>query len=379
MTEPNLYDVAIIGGGLAGLSLSIQLGKMGHRVILIEKETYPFHKVCGEYISMESWPFLQSIGLPLQDMELPLIKKLQVTAPDGTALDVPLPLGGFGISRYRLDAMLRDIALKNNVDVRENCKVTDVDFANEQFSIQTSTGNLYSKICCGCYGKKSNLDVKWKRPFTLNQSRKLNQYTGIKYHVETDFPVDVIALHNFKNGYCGISKIEGNRYCLCYLTHTDNLKYSGQSIEKMEENILSANPHLKLLFRNSTKVFATPVSISQISFLKKNQVENHVLLLGDAAGLITPLCGNGMSIALHTSKIAAGFMSLFLTTKLSRTEMERAYATQWNSHFAARLRAGRWIQFFFGKEIVTNIFVKLMKRIPALTTWLIKQTHGKPF
>jgi len=48
------YDAAIIGGGLAGLALSIQLSKKGYRVILFEKEQYPFHKVCGEYISMES-------------------------------------------------------------------------------------------------------------------------------------------------------------------------------------------------------------------------------------------------------------------------------------------------------------------------------------
>ena len=59
-----MYDVIIAGGGLAGLALSIQLGKAGHRVALFEKERYPYHKVCGEYISLESWNFLQELGLP---------------------------------------------------------------------------------------------------------------------------------------------------------------------------------------------------------------------------------------------------------------------------------------------------------------------------
>ncbi len=59
------YDVAIVGGGLAGLSLSILLSKKGYQVILFEKEKYPFHKVCGEYISMESWNFIESLGLNL--------------------------------------------------------------------------------------------------------------------------------------------------------------------------------------------------------------------------------------------------------------------------------------------------------------------------
>ena len=379
MKEQTLYDVAIVGGGLAGLSLAIQMGRQGYKVILFEKETYPFHKVCGEYISMESWPFLQSLGLPLEEMNLPRISKLLVTAPGGTTFNAALPLGGFGISRYTLDAKLRDIAVENNVEIRENCKVSNVVFSNETFTVISSSGTVQSKVCCGCYGKKSNLDVKWKRSFTITQSRKLNQFTGIKYHIETDAPTDVITLHNFKNGYCGMSKIEGNRYCLCYLTHTDNLKKSGQSIEKMEETILSANPHLKTLLQTSKKLYATPVSISQISFLQKTQVENHVLLLGDAAGLITPLCGNGMSIALHASKIVSAIITLFLENKTSRAELEITYTTQWKKQFGARMRVGRWIQFFFGKDAVTNLFVKAMKGMPAFSRWIIKQTHGEAF
>ena len=112
-----LYDTAVVGGGLAGLCLSIQLSKVGHSVILFEKETYPFHKVCGEYISMESFPFLESLGLPLSEMNLPIIKNLQLSAPNGNLLQMPLPLGGFGISRYKLDAALKNIAEENGVTV----------------------------------------------------------------------------------------------------------------------------------------------------------------------------------------------------------------------------------------------------------------------
>ncbi|HZZ75876.1 MAG TPA: FAD-dependent oxidoreductase, partial [Puia sp.] len=55
MNTDRKYDVAIVGGGLAGLSLAILLARESYRVCLFEKEAYPFHKVCGEYISMESW------------------------------------------------------------------------------------------------------------------------------------------------------------------------------------------------------------------------------------------------------------------------------------------------------------------------------------
>ncbi|HMK04304.1 MAG TPA: hypothetical protein VK489_08940, partial [Ferruginibacter sp.] len=337
------------------------------------------HKVCGEYISMESWDFIESLGVPLSGLQLPVIKKLVVTAPNGNKLEQDLPLGGFGISRYKLDAALRDIALHNGVAVFENCKVTDVVFLNNVFILQSMQGKFSGRTCCGSFGKRSNLDVRWNRDFINQKPNKLNNYIGVKYHVKTQFPAGTIALHNFKDGYCGISEIEENKYCLCYLTNAKNLKANYNSIEEMEVNILHKNPYLKHLFEHSERLYSSPVTISQISFDKKTQVENHVLLLGDAAGMITPLCGNGMSMALHGSKIAAGFIDLFFLGKINRGEMEKGYSKHWKAVFSKRLRTGRQIQSLFGKTWATNIFVSVMKRLPSLTRSLIKQTHGKPF
>src|SRR5258708_13449414 len=105
-----MYDVIITGGGLAGLSLSIQLVRAGYRVALFEKETYPYHKVCGEYISLESWNFLEELGLPLSDWNLPIIRRLLLSSPNGQSLEQELPLGGFGISRYKIDAALAGVS-----------------------------------------------------------------------------------------------------------------------------------------------------------------------------------------------------------------------------------------------------------------------------
>src|SRR5579863_10090348 len=77
------YDVALVGGGLAGLSLSILLANANYRVALFEKEKYPFHRVCGEYISLESWNFLEELGVPLSDWNLPVIRKVLISAPNG--------------------------------------------------------------------------------------------------------------------------------------------------------------------------------------------------------------------------------------------------------------------------------------------------------
>jgi flavin-dependent dehydrogenase len=379
MIKQSSYDLSIIGGGLAGLSLSIQLAKKGYSVALFEKEQYPFHKVCGEYISLESWDFIESLGLPLSTMQLPIIKKLTVTAPNGNCLEQHLPLGGFGISRYTIDNELKNIAISAGADIYENCKVVDVTFTNEAFHLDTTKGIFVSKVCCGSFGKRSNLDVKWKREFVLQKNNKLNNHIGVKYHIKFNGTPDTIALHNFKGGYCGISKIENDTWCLCYLTSAENLKQYNNSIRAMEKNVLYKNIHLKKIFDTATILYKAPVTISQISFAKKNAVQNHILLCGDAAGMITPLCGNGMSMALHSSKLAAGAINDFLQNKISRLQLENIYSENWRNNFAKRLLVGRILQKLFGKVWVTNVFIGLMKKLPLITNAIIKKTHGERF
>jgi flavin-dependent dehydrogenase len=375
----NTYDIGIIGGGLAGLCLSIQAAKKGYQVLLIEKETYPFHKVCGEYISLESWGFLQRIGLPLSQMQLPIIDTLKVSSPNGNYLQQALPQGGFGISRYKLDNLLKNIAVESGVTFIESCKAEDVLFEEENFTISTVNQLFTCKVCCGSFGKRSNLDIKWKRKFTLQKNNRLNNYIGVKYHIKSNAPINEIVLHNFKYGYCGMSKIEDDLYCLCYLTTSKNLNQNNNSIELMQKNILQQNPFLGTIFSTTEMVYEKPLVISQISFSQKKQIENHVILIGDAAGMITPLCGNGMSMAMHGSKIAFEKIDLFLANKISRTQMELDYTNDWQKQFKRRLQVGRIIQSMFGQKWVTNILISILKNNKWLTKKLIKLTHGKPF
>ncbi|TMI96840.1 MAG: FAD-binding protein [Bacteroidetes bacterium] len=374
-----VYDLAIVGGGLAGLALAIQSARAGYQTVLFEKEKYPFHKVCGEYVSLESWDFLEELGVPLSQMNLPIIKRLLVTAANGKQLEQDLPLGGFGISRYKLDAMLAGIARQSGVEVIEGTKVDDVKFEKDLFSMHSAAGSWRSRIVAGTFGKRSNLDVKWKRRFILQKQNKLNNYIAVKYHVKTNWPCDLIALHNFKDGYCGISQIEEEKYCLCYLSTAKNLERSGNSIPQMEKQILHQNPHLKKIFLESEMLYASPVTISQISFSRKTQVEGHVIMVGDAAGMITPLCGNGMSMALHGSKIAFEQIRLFLQNKIPRWQMEQDYARNWQKQFGKRLWTGRWIQKFFGSVAMSDMLISILKPMPHVTTRLINATHGQPF
>ncbi len=379
MESGNKYDLAIVGGGLAGLALSIQLARQGHAIILFEKEQYPFHRVCGEYISLESWDFLTNLGVDLDKMQVPIITQLQVSGVDGKLLQQKLPQGGFGLSRYRMDYELVKIARREGVLVLDNTRVNDLRFEKDECVIETSHQVYRASVVAATYGKRSNIDIKWKRPFTRVSRSKLNNYVGVKYHIKMKFPADTIALHNFDNGYCGIVKIEDDKHCLCYLTTASNLQKVNGDIKDMEHMILSRNPHLKKIWAESQIIYESPLTISQVSFNKKSQVDRHALMVGDAAGMIAPLCGNGMSMALHGSKIAAATIHSFLRGDISREEMEQQYKRSWHKNFSHRLKTGRRIQRLFGKKWVTDIFISLARFSPRFLNSLIQQTHGKPF
>ncbi len=364
---------------LAGLCLSIQCVNAGYKTVLFEKEQYPFHKVCGEYISNESSPFLQRLGIDLPALQLPQIHQLILSDTKGKTYHFPLDLGGFGISRYTLDNLLYEVALSKGAKILTKTKVTDVTRHDDSFIISASNQNYKAKAACGAWGKKSNLDVQWKRQFVQQKPNKLNHFIGIKYHIQYPFAGDTIALHNFENGYCGISKVEDDKCCLCYLTTANNLTKHNNSIDQMEKELLSQNPVLKNIFSEANFLYKQPLAISQISFDKKSTVENGVLLLGDGAGLITPLCGNGMSMAMHSSLLAFQNIDLFLRQKRPRNEMEGNYETQWQQQFAKRLQVGRTVQRLFGNSTSTALFLQTMKLFPFIANRIIKATHGKEF
>ncbi len=369
-----MNSVLIVGGGLAGLISANYLAEMGVAVTLIEKKSYPFHRVCGEYISNETIPFLKSRGLFPEQFDLPNINRFQLTSVNGRGALLPLDLGGFGISRYTLDNFLYQKAKQRGVTFLLNTEVENITFDSDQFLVQTAGSSLQAAIVIGSFGKRSKLDVAMKRSFM----QKRSPYAGVKYHIRTHHPADLISLHNFKDGYCGLSRIEDGKYTLCYLTHRKNLKIHG-NIKAMEEAVLYKNPFLKSVFQNSEFLYERPEVINEISFATKTPIENHVLMAGDAAGMITPLCGNGMALAIHAAKILSELVKEFVEGKLTREQLEIMYTKKWTSLFANRLWSGRQIQRLFGDEWTSNLAVNLMRNSKSIANLIIRNTHGDAF
>ena len=119
--------------------------------------------------------------------------------------------------------------------------------------------------------------------------------------------------------------------------------------------------------------------ISNVQFHKKHTSVDGIFLLGDAAGSITPLCGNGMSMAIRSAQIASELIIDYLNKKIdSRKLLEAAYQKAWNKAFQNRLKVGHVVANLFNNSTLAEIALWSLKRLPFLLPLIIKQTHGKP-
>ncbi|SNZ00002.1 NAD(P)/FAD-dependent oxidoreductase [Flagellimonas pacifica] len=371
----NSPEVLIIGGGLAGLTAALDLSKKGKKVLVVEKNKYPNHKVCGEYVSNEVKPYLTQLGVILDGLELPKIDTLHLSTQKGKQISVKLPLGGFGISRYAFDHQLYLLAMENGVGFIF-ATVENVQYKDDRFLVKLSSKEeVISSVVIGAYGKRSNIDMKLKRDFIQQKS----PWLGIKCHyVNNSHPSNVVGLHSFPGGYGGLSLTEKGDVNFCCLVKYENFKKE-KDIASFNKNVVYQNPVLKDFLSRATPKFEKHLSIAQISFEKKQAVYNHIVMCGDTAGLIHPLCGNGMAMAIHSAKLAAEQVFRFLEEPdFSRMDMEKSYQKLWTKNFNKRIWIGRQLQqlmlhtkwFNFGMNTAANSKVLLRS--------LIRNTHGTP-
>lgn len=372
MTPISKVPILVVGGGLAGLTTALHLAQSGVEVVLFEKDAFPRHKVCGEYISNEVLPYFQQLGIDPFELGASRIKRCSLSSISGREVHAPLPLGGFGISRYQLDDHLQQQCLAAGVHIIIDT-VSQIHFLEEQFLVQTkSNGNWQADLVIGAYGKRSRLDKELGRSFMEQKA----PYLAVKRHFAGNFPEDLVALHNFKGGYCGVSQVEDGRVNVCYLADYTAFK-PYRDIARFEREVVQQNPHLARCFQEFEPLFENPLTISQVSFAPKERVHQHLLMSGDSAGMIHPLCGNGMGMAIGSAELLSNLILDYTAGKLpSRHALEAAYEHQWRQHYRRRLLAGRIFSTLFSQNYLFDQAVSLLTRMPVLLPFFVRQTHG---
>lgn len=363
------YDVVIIGAGLAGSSAAIQLAQAGLQVLLLEQSRYPVHKLCGEFLSVEVTAAFDRLGVldAVYQAGARAICRAYLTTANGQSFRHILPGTALGLSRYRLDLILFERAAEVGSDCRDGIVVKSVSGnLQDGFGVHTAQGTFTGRMVLAAYGKKSALG---KSSAIGGSSR--SPFVAFKAHYRGFDSADRIELHAFDGGYCGLSAIESGQVNLCWIGHERVLQG-----DRALPPALYRNPVLADRLAQLERVPGSLNGLSQISLNRKPKFDRDICQIGDTAGMITPLCGDGMAMALRSAELALPLVLEFLTGERSGLAFKRGYEIAWNREFGMRLRLGKWMHQAFIQPGVADLSVGLCNRIPGIGSWMIQATRG---
>jgi flavin-dependent dehydrogenase len=333
--EAAQYDLIVVGAGPAGSACAITAARAGAKVLLLEKDRFPRHKVCGEFVSPESLGLLHGFLEDGKFQSCPQVISSRIFL-DNKILKLPVSPAAQSIPRFDLDPALFAAAQNAGATACEGIAVRQVQ-RNALFEVCTSESTYIARAVANATGRWSKLtqfDVAGK-----------DKWIGLKAHFTEPSPPQMVDLYFFPGGYCGVTPVGPNSVNACAMVRAD----AAHALE----DVFTKEPRLFQRSRNWQPLFAT-VTTSPLYFREPVTESDGVFLAGDAAGFIDPFAGDGISLALQSGTLAAQSIVLFLRGSCSLEQAHQQYQAAYRRRFApafrnaARLRsalaAPKWVR-----------------------------------
>lgn len=411
------FDVVIVGAGPAGSALAVRLAAAGRSVLLCDRKPFPRDKLCGEFLSPEAKIYLHDLGMEerlrraVRDLRVPEIRSVHLSIGRERSLTRSLPSPGLGLSRRVLDQLLVEEARERGALWLAPCVVRSVHAREGRGSreedeprrgrekvfvvnavAEEGRREFQARAVVNAGGHRSGLAdgkpgtgeskrgegarglVSFKRHWREAASGDRRAGTG---RDQAD-PAECVEVFPFPGGYCGISPVEGGRRNVCLIGRVSDLRRCGGTGETMLRFAATRNPalseRLSRLGTPETEKFLGDSGF-RISPRSRPQGRGTCLPVGDAAGRIAPLCGDGISMALRSARIAAERLEWYLEGRSSWEEALRSYARAWSREFGARIRLGYALHLALTRPGPCRLLLGAGRAWPPLVDSLIVRTR----
>lgn len=363
MTE----DLVIIGGGLAGASAATLLARDGRSPLLIERETEPRHKICGEFLSVAAQACLARLGIDPLALGGSVIEQMRLVHGDCVS-KAALPFTAIGLTRRTLDAALLAAAEAAGARVKRGLQVRAIASLPDRIEIDADPpiGARTLLLATGKHelrgakrdgaGTDDDL-VGFKSYFRLAP----DQRQALDHHIE---------LILFRDGYAGLQLVEGGIANLCLLVRKRRLRNVGRDWADLVAALRTETPHLARRLDGAQDLLPRPLTIARLpyGFLHRpSPADGRLFRLGDQLGVIPSFAGDGMSIALRSGAAAA--------SAILRGESADAYHRRLHAELRRPVALASVLYRASRSDRVRALTVRALRRWPAAARFLARRTR----
>ncbi len=316
-----IFDLAIVGGGPAGASCACFAARAGLNVVVLERETFPREKVCGDCLNPSCWPVLQRLGAEERVRALAhgRLERVDFIAIGGQAVSVALPDDAeIAVKRSLFDQLLLERAKEVGAEVRQNTTVTSLNRESNGWLIKAGDESIRARIIIGADGRNSTVAR------ILNVlPRTGRERVALQAHLPLPASFGPRVVLQFRpEGYSGQAPVGPNELNVCLVSTPADIA-SLKQWALHEFNL------------PGTQAWRT---ITPLTRAAVNPAHEKLFFIGDAARVVEPFTGEGIFYALASGELAAQ-----AAIRLSQQEPASVVLQQFVRSHTALYRGRLWI------------------------------------
>ena len=341
------YNVIIAGAGPAGSSAAAILGEKGNSVLLIDKESFPRDKTCGDGVTYKALPALKRLGLdttiktqsPFFTNGYTLVfrdnsKLIFETPPKEDAL-------AYIISRHEFDNILLQKAISYpSITLLSNTKVTGLLHEGAKIAgVTTEGGGEYKgSIVMDATGVNSTLGRENKDPKSCALAVR-GYYSNV---TDLNNTIEVYFSDNILPGYFWIFPTSPTTANIGGGTFQNIVEAQKINIKDLMHDFVQNHPVASKKLKNARLEGILKGGKIPLAFgdFKWSRVKNNLMLIGDAGGFVNPITAEGISYAMKTGIYAAETASQYLEQGAKNEEILKAYDDLWLKDFSSQYKLG---------------------------------------
>ncbi|MFL6500293.1 MAG: NAD(P)/FAD-dependent oxidoreductase [Candidatus Udaeobacter sp.] len=352
-----LFDVAIVGGGPAGSSCAAFCAIAGLQSLVLERETFPREKVCGDCLNPSCWPVLQRLELAerVRDLRHSKLSTVEFISIDGRGVTVQLPSGVNGeisVKRSLFDDLLLTRARELGANVREQTTVTGLH-RSDHWDIETASGDFFqARILIGADGRNSTV-----AHLCNLLPRPARERVALQAHIP--LPRDFgnrIVLQFLHEGYSGQASVNETQLNLC---------------------LVGTPPTISKLRRWAERQFHLPAdqtwrTITPLTRAPVPSAHENLFFIGDAARVVEPFTGEGIYYGLRSGELAANAVA-----KILRSDERSSALGEFGSAYAQMYRGRLWINRLARAAVLRPQLGSFLVHVARLRPEILKLLTGR--